>query len=101
VGGEVVITVDDAGPGVAPEDRQRIFERFVTVRRSRRAGTGTGIGLALVAETVAAHGGRVECVDRPGGGARFIVKMPLRTPNKMGLVGGMMADWLVLLLCRM
>ncbi|WP_308166699.1 HAMP domain-containing sensor histidine kinase [Nocardia albiluteola] len=77
VGGEVVITVDDAGPGVAPADRQRIFERFVTVRRSRRSGTGTGIGLALVTETVAAHGGRVECVDRPGGGARFIVKMPL------------------------
>ncbi|WP_216899937.1 HAMP domain-containing sensor histidine kinase [Nocardia alni] len=76
VGREAVITVEDAGPGVAPEDRTRIFDRFVTVRRSRRAGTGTGIGLALVAETVAAHGGRVECGDRPGGGARFIVNIP-------------------------
>ncbi|MBB5911618.1 signal transduction histidine kinase [Nocardia transvalensis] len=73
---QVVITVDDHGPGVAPEDRQRIFERFVTVRRGRRAAAGTGIGLALVAETVAAHGGSVECIDRPGGGARFVVRLP-------------------------
>ncbi|WP_324192575.1 HAMP domain-containing sensor histidine kinase [Nocardia transvalensis] len=77
VGTEIVITVDDAGPGVAPEDRQRVFERFVTVRRGRRSGTGTGIGLALVAETVAAHGGRVECADRPGGGARFTLWLPM------------------------
>jgi signal transduction histidine kinase len=73
---EVTIAVDDAGPGVASADRDRIFERFVTVRRSRRAGTGTGIGLALVAETVAAHGGWVDCGDRPGGGARFTVHLP-------------------------
>ncbi|MQY18477.1 HAMP domain-containing sensor histidine kinase [Nocardia macrotermitis] len=77
VGHDVVITVEDAGPGVAPEDRERIFDRFVTVRRSRRSGAGTGIGLALVAETIAAHGGNVVCVDRPGGGARFVVTMPL------------------------
>ncbi len=75
-GAQVVITVDDYGPGVAPEDRQRIFERFVTVRRGRRTVSGTGIGLALVAETVAAHGGTVECTDRPGGGARFLVRLP-------------------------
>ena len=75
-GGEVVITVDDFGPGVAPQDRQRIFDRFVTVRRGRRTVAGTGIGLALVAETVAAHGGKVECLDRPGGGARFVVRLP-------------------------
>ncbi|PPJ29567.1 hypothetical protein C5E45_12330 [Nocardia nova] len=76
-GDEMVITVDDAGPGVAPQDRQRIFERFVTVRRGKRS--GTGIGLALVAETVAAHGGRVKCDDRPGGGARFMVWLPTVT----------------------
>ncbi|BCK54366.1 HAMP domain-containing sensor histidine kinase [Nocardia wallacei] len=77
-GAQVVITVDDHGPGVAPEDRQRIFERFVTVRRGRRAAAGTGIGLALVAETVAAHGGTVVCTDRPGGGARFVVRLPAK-----------------------
>ncbi|MGV9680311.1 HAMP domain-containing sensor histidine kinase [Nocardia sp. NPDC003482] len=76
-GTEVIITVDDAGPGIAPEDRERVFERFVTVRRGRRSGTGTGIGLALVAETVAAHGGRVRCGERDGGGARFTVCLPI------------------------
>lgn len=76
---EAVIEVDDAGPGVPVADRDRIFERFATSRavpRSATAGTGTGIGLALVAETVATHKGRVECADRPGGGARFRIRLP-------------------------
>ncbi|NKY53468.1 HAMP domain-containing sensor histidine kinase [Nocardia vermiculata] len=76
-GDEMVVTVDDAGPGVSPQDRQRIFERFVTVRRGKRS--GTGIGLALVAETIAAHGGRVKCDTSPGGGARFSVWLPTVT----------------------
>lgn len=76
VGMEVVITVDDAGPGVPAAERERIFERFATVRNARRSASGTGIGLALVAETVAAHRGRVECGERPGGGARFTVRLP-------------------------
>ncbi|WP_067475886.1 HAMP domain-containing sensor histidine kinase [Nocardia amamiensis] len=72
-----VITVDDSGPGVPEADRSRIFERFVTARTGRRAGTGTGIGLALVAETVAAHHGTVTCIDHPGGGARFVIRLPI------------------------
>ncbi|MEV6558251.1 HAMP domain-containing sensor histidine kinase [Nocardia sp. NPDC051756] len=76
-GNDAVIQVDDAGPGVPAADRDRIFERFVTAKIGRRAGTGTGIGLALVAETVAAHGGSVTCADRPGGGARFVVRLPI------------------------
>ncbi|WP_328396509.1 HAMP domain-containing sensor histidine kinase [Nocardia sp. NBC_00416] len=76
-GGDAVVEVDDAGPGVAPSDRERIFDRFATSRTGRRSATGgTGIGLALVAETVATHRGRVECADRPGGGARFIIRLP-------------------------
>jgi signal transduction histidine kinase len=75
-GTEAVLTVDDAGPGVPPVDRNRIFERFATARSGRRSPDGTGIGLALVAETVATHGGRVHCTDRPGGGARFVVRLP-------------------------
>ncbi|MFR9749610.1 ATP-binding protein [Nocardia sp. 004] len=74
--GEAVITVDDAGPGVPLADRARIFERFATARSGRRSPTGTGIGLALVAETVATHRGRVECTERPGGGARFVMRLP-------------------------
>ncbi|MGV9331324.1 sensor histidine kinase [Nocardia sp. NPDC003726] len=75
-GTDAVLTVDDAGPGVPAADRERIFERFATARSGRRSPDGTGIGLALVAETVATHGGRVRCTDRPGGGARFVVRLP-------------------------
>ncbi|MBF6465806.1 HAMP domain-containing histidine kinase [Nocardia beijingensis] len=75
-GTDAVLTVDDAGPGVPPADRDRIFERFATARSGRRSPDGTGIGLALVAETVATHGGRVHCTERPGGGARFVVRLP-------------------------
>ncbi|WP_084495587.1 HAMP domain-containing sensor histidine kinase [Nocardia shimofusensis] len=78
VGARAVIDFDDAGPGVAPTDRLRIFERFATSTVGRRSttGTGTGLGLALVAESVSAHGGKVECHDRPGGGARFTITLP-------------------------
>jgi two-component system sensor histidine kinase MtrB len=73
-----ILEVDDEGPGVAPEDRERIFDRFVRGRpaHARGDGEGTGLGLALVAEHVAVHGGRVFVTDRPGGGARFRVELP-------------------------
>lgn len=72
------LEVDDAGPGVPPEERELVFDRFARGRTasSRRTGDGTGLGLALVAQHVAAHGGRVRVEDRPGGGARFVVDLP-------------------------
>ncbi len=70
------ILIDDAGPGVPAADRERIFERFATGRTGRGSSAGTGLGLALVAETIAAHGGSVRCDDRPGGGARMVVVLP-------------------------
>ena len=71
------LEVDDEGPGVSPEDRNTIFDRFVRGRtaNSRGAGDGTGLGLALVAQHAAAHGGHVVVLDRPGGGARFRVEL--------------------------
>lgn len=70
------IEVDDAGPGVAPDQRARIFDRF-----SRGAGpgdqAGLGLGLAIVQRHVALHGGSVAVEDRPGGGARFVVELPI------------------------
>lgn len=77
-----VLEVDDAGPGVAAADREVIFDRFVRGRAARsRAGTdGTGLGLALVAQHAAAHGGRAGVDDRPGGGARFRVELPEALP---------------------
>jgi signal transduction histidine kinase len=71
--------VEDAGPGVPTRERSAIFERFYRGAAAGRRGasTGTGLGLALVAEHVKAHGGRIEVADRPGGGARFVVCLPL------------------------
>ncbi|MEV0570190.1 HAMP domain-containing sensor histidine kinase [Dactylosporangium sp. NPDC050588] len=71
------IEVDDEGPGVSPEDKTMIFDRFV---RGRAAGArtdddGAGLGLALVAQHAAAHGGQAVALDRPGGGARFRVEL--------------------------
>jgi signal transduction histidine kinase len=72
------IEVDDEGPGVSPEYRETIFDRFVRGRAAgaRGGGDGTGLGLALVAQHTAAHHGTVAVTDRPGGGARFRVELP-------------------------
>lgn len=69
--GEAVVEVADRGAGLAPEVRERLFEPFVTTKR-----TGTGLGLAIVRRVVEAHGGRVEAADRPGGGTVFRVALP-------------------------
>jgi two-component system, OmpR family, sensor histidine kinase MtrB len=73
--------VDDQGPGVPEADRSRVFERFARGGAGRRApGTGVGLGLALVSEHVALHGGQVCVEERPGGGARFVVELPVQAP---------------------
>ena len=73
--GGVVIAVDDRGSGVAQEDREAIFEPFHRGARSDHV-TGTGIGLSLVAQFTALHGGRAWVQDNPGGGASFRVFLP-------------------------
>ncbi len=64
-GGQVIVEVDDAGPGVAPERRADAFRAFVP-----SSGGGLGLGLALVSRIAVAHGGGAWIRDRPGGGAR-------------------------------
>lgn len=71
-GTEVTLAVEDAGPGVSDDEKERIFERFARGGAARHR-VGTGLGLALVAEHAAALGGRAWVEDRPGGGARFVV----------------------------
>jgi two-component system, OmpR family, sensor histidine kinase MtrB len=75
----MVIAVEDNGPGVPLAERRRIFDRFYRGQASGRRGasTGTGLGLALVAEHVRLLGGLVGIEDAPGGGARFTVELPV------------------------
>ena len=74
-GRNVLLAVEDSGPGVARGERQRIFERFARGTAARHR-IGTGLGLALVTEHAHALGGEVWVEDRIGGGARFVVRMP-------------------------
>jgi signal transduction histidine kinase len=75
----VRLTVEDEGPGVAPADRQRIWAPFVRLPSPRNRVAGSGIGLAVVNDLVAQHGGRTwveEGARGGGGGARFVVELP-------------------------
>jgi signal transduction histidine kinase len=73
----VELAVEDRGPGIPVRDREAIFAPFRRLDRDRRSGTtGAGLGLALVWEFVARHGGACRIEDRAGGGSRFVVSFP-------------------------
>jgi signal transduction histidine kinase len=74
-GDRVEIAVEDNGPGVAPEIKERMFTPYFTTKTAKG---GTGLGLAIVHRIVSDHGGRVVVADAPGGGARFAVELPIR-----------------------
>ena len=77
-GDEAVLEVADRGPGLDAEDAARVFERFYRADPSRaRDRGGTGLGLAVVAALIEAHGGRVELDTTPGSGATFRVRLPV------------------------
>jgi signal transduction histidine kinase len=71
-GGELRLAVADSGPGVPAPDRERVFYPFFTTRDA-----GTGVGLAEVHKAVVSHGGSVEVRERVGGGAVFLIHLPL------------------------
>jgi hypothetical protein len=74
---EVVLRVDDDGPGIAASDRERIFERFTRANADRsRATGGVGLGLAVVRRVAEQFGGTVLATDAPAGGARLEVRFP-------------------------
>jgi two-component system OmpR family sensor kinase len=88
VQGEVILSVADSGPGLAPDDAVRVFERFFRPDQSRtRAVTpqggahkGSGLGLSIVHALVSAHGGTIRLETALGAGARFVVRLPLFVP---------------------
>jgi two-component system OmpR family sensor kinase len=86
----VRVAVQDAGPGMAPQDASRVFERFyrADASRARNAG-GTGLGLSIVAALVAVHGGRVSVETAPGAGATFLIELPVADEhgNAVGRTG--------------
>ena len=86
--GRARIWVDDQGPGVPAAERERIWDRFWRLERDRGSSVaGTGIGLSVVRELVALHGGRAWAEDAPHGGARFVIELPL-VPQGAGARGG-------------
>jgi signal transduction histidine kinase len=80
-GPSALMVVSDDGPGIPERDRARVFDRFVRLDSARsRDGGGSGLGLAIVAEIIAAHAGSISIDDRPGGGSRFTVRLPVHPP---------------------
>jgi len=93
VGGEIQIAIEDDGPGIPPENLERIFERFYTDRPQESFGQNSGLGLNISRQIVVAHGGRlwaenrlhegdgahgrsVGAAERESGGARFVIRLP-------------------------
>jgi two-component system OmpR family sensor kinase len=86
-GDRAVVEVSDTGPGLSPEQTERVFERFYRVdeartRKTDREATGTGLGLAIVAAIVRAHEGTVEVLSEAGRGATFRVSLPTINAGK-------------------
>jgi two-component system NtrC family sensor kinase len=77
---EVMLTVADTGPGIAPEIMDKIFEPFFT---TKLPGEGTGLGLSVAYGIIQQHEGRIEVVNAPEGGAVFTVALPLESPENL------------------
>jgi two-component system, OmpR family, sensor histidine kinase KdpD len=79
----VTVTVADRGPGLAPHDLTRVFEKFY--RGPGLSAGGLGLGLSICQSIVEAHGGRMWAENRVGGGAMFRFQLPASVPTSNGL----------------
>ena len=86
--GMVRFWVRDTGPGIAPEDRERIFRRFARGNSSPKS-QGSGLGLAIVKAKAEAHGGWVELSSQVGVGSKFVLAIPLEPPETAGQLVGL------------
>ncbi|MFZ1159409.1 MAG: ATP-binding protein [Candidatus Sulfotelmatobacter sp.] len=78
--GRAIIEVSDTGPGLTPEECERIFTPYYTSKRH-----GTGLGLAIVQSVVSDHGGRISVHSEPGHGATFLIELPQNGNGQLGL----------------
>ena len=77
-GNELLLTIDDKGPGISPNQRDRVLQPFVRLEESRNRNTGgAGLGLAIAQKAAEAHGGTLSLDAAPGGGTRVNVRLPL------------------------
>jgi PAS domain S-box-containing protein len=82
-GPEIVICVQDNGPGISPQDQVRLFEKFYRVKqRASITEKGSGLGLALVKSIAERHDGRAWCVSEVGRGSTFYISLPLRPATR-------------------
>jgi two-component system sensor histidine kinase ChvG len=76
--GWVIVTVDDQGPGIPPDNVETIFQRFYTERpQDHDFGKNSGLGLSIARQITEGTGGRIWAENRSEGGARFVVQLPL------------------------
>jgi signal transduction histidine kinase len=75
-GDRLIVEIDDSGPGIAPDELPRIFDRFYRADGGRRPRSGTGLGLAISQDIVRAHGGTIAVTSDLGVGTRFRVDVP-------------------------
>ncbi len=94
LGDMVRIDVRDSGPGIPPEERQRIFEAFHRLRQSDKASEGTGLGLAITRRLVELHGGGLDVESEPGAGSCFYFTLPSgqRPQVEENTIGAAVAD---------
>ena len=77
----VELTVTDEGPGIAPEDREEIFQPFRRLSQTKNGATGSGLGLAIARRLAAAHGGSLAVEGAPGQGSCFRLRLPVLVPS--------------------
>lgn len=80
-GEQLRLEVRDRGPGIPPEERERVFDKFYRLASHHGEG-GTGLGLPICRGIVEAHGGHIRAEERPGGGTAFIITLPLTEQGK-------------------
>jgi signal transduction histidine kinase len=75
--GELLIRVEDSGPGIQPEEQERIFEPFFRSQAQRRFPMGLGLGLTIARDLVEAHNGKLQVQSTPGSGSCFTIHLPM------------------------